>query len=399
MVNNLFMTSLAKLESVAATDSEKETINAIRGRYVAKFGADHAYVDALNKLEAVAATEAEKAEINKIRGKFGLFEMTSSLTKQNPDLLDYADDELYNEGDTGSSYNDPDDQPMSEEERLSKKYGTPMSIVGEEIVRNLDPDVRDAEDREDLENSIDNDNESLHEDIYNKKKDEYDRDIARVIKLVSTSEGQQNLYDNFINELLAKLLDESEYDDGKDSHNLILDLYNELDADDFKDCISNGFKHKIHPVPITITQKLPATVHNKPMINRKQFTIYIPSISLTKYGEIFIPSIAAPLSYNGNIYRVDFPLKECNGIKDPQFDLTWSLSSETLSDILLSSDYFVSYVEKKIKTLKQTRGEGLDIDGVYGTMAPEDKTPEDAYSDFDEAHQPDTIDDPYNKYR
>ena len=149
MVNNLFMTFLAKLESVAATDSEKETINATRGRYVAKFGTEHPYVEALNKLESVAATDAEKAEINKIRGKFGLFEMTGNLNKQNPELLDYADDELYNEGDTGSSFNDPADNPMSEEEMLSNKYGTPMSIVGEEIVRDLNPKVRAEEDAED----------------------------------------------------------------------------------------------------------------------------------------------------------------------------------------------------------------------------------------------------------
>ena len=150
MINSQFMASLAKLESVAATSAEKETINAIRGRYVAKFGTEHPYVEALNKLESVAATNAEKAEINKIRGKFGLFEMTGDLNKQNPELLDYADDELYNEGDTGSAYDEElARKNMSEEDRLSDKYGTHMSVVGDEIVRNLDPKVRKAEDEDD----------------------------------------------------------------------------------------------------------------------------------------------------------------------------------------------------------------------------------------------------------
>ena len=121
MLNSQFMTALAKLESVAATSAEQETINAVRGRYVAKFGTEHPYVAALNKLESVAATDAEKAEINKIRGKFGLFEMTGDLSKQNPELLDYADDELYNEGDTGSSYDEElTRKHMSEEDPYSK---------------------------------------------------------------------------------------------------------------------------------------------------------------------------------------------------------------------------------------------------------------------------------------
>ncbi len=78
MINSHFMTSLAQLESVAATETEKDTINAVRGCYVSKFGSEYPYVDALNKLESVAATDEEKAEINKIRGMYGLFKLTNA---------------------------------------------------------------------------------------------------------------------------------------------------------------------------------------------------------------------------------------------------------------------------------------------------------------------------------
>lgn len=74
MLNPQFMQALAQLESVSCTQAEKDTINAVRGRYVAEFAADHPFVDTLARLEAVAATESEKDEINAIRGKFGLFE-------------------------------------------------------------------------------------------------------------------------------------------------------------------------------------------------------------------------------------------------------------------------------------------------------------------------------------
>lgn len=101
MLNSQFMTALAKLESVAATSAEQETINAVRGRYVAKFGTEHPYVAALNKLESVAATDAEKAEINKIRGKFGLFEMTDDTCSSfNDPEYAYSDFEYNHKADT-----------------------------------------------------------------------------------------------------------------------------------------------------------------------------------------------------------------------------------------------------------------------------------------------------------
>lgn len=76
MVNPVFMQSLAMLESAAATQAERDTINSVRGRYVAKFGDDNVFVNTLAQLEAKSATEAERQEINTIRGKFGLMEMT-----------------------------------------------------------------------------------------------------------------------------------------------------------------------------------------------------------------------------------------------------------------------------------------------------------------------------------
>lgn len=77
MVNQDFMKALAMLESVAATEQERNVINNVRGMYVAKFGGDNPFVKNLAQLESVAATKAERDEINTIRGKFGLMEMTN----------------------------------------------------------------------------------------------------------------------------------------------------------------------------------------------------------------------------------------------------------------------------------------------------------------------------------
>ena len=79
MLNNQFMNALAQLESVSCTQQERDTINAVRGKYVAKFGTENIFVRTLAQLEAVAATQAEKDEINMIRGKFGLMEMQSGI--------------------------------------------------------------------------------------------------------------------------------------------------------------------------------------------------------------------------------------------------------------------------------------------------------------------------------
>lgn len=81
MVNPIFMKSLAMLESVSATQAERDIINNVRGRYLAKFGADNTFVDTLAQLEAQAATQAERDEINTIRGVFGLMEMTEMTAR------------------------------------------------------------------------------------------------------------------------------------------------------------------------------------------------------------------------------------------------------------------------------------------------------------------------------
>lgn len=81
MVNQTFMKSLAMLESVSATQAERDIINNVRGRYVAKFGSDNTFVDTLAQLEAQAATQAERDEINSIRGVFGLMEMTEMTAR------------------------------------------------------------------------------------------------------------------------------------------------------------------------------------------------------------------------------------------------------------------------------------------------------------------------------
>lgn len=81
MVNQTFMKSLAMLESVSATQAERDIINNVRGRYVAKFGSDNMFVDTLAQLEAQAATQAERDEINSIRGVFGLMEMTEMTAR------------------------------------------------------------------------------------------------------------------------------------------------------------------------------------------------------------------------------------------------------------------------------------------------------------------------------
>ena len=81
MVNQTFMKSLAMLESVSATQAERDIINNVRGRYVAKFGSDNTFVGTLAQLEAQAATQAERDEINSIRGVFGLMEMTEMTAR------------------------------------------------------------------------------------------------------------------------------------------------------------------------------------------------------------------------------------------------------------------------------------------------------------------------------
>lgn len=81
MVNPIFMKSLAMLESVAATQAERDIINNVRGRYVAKFGSDNMFVGTLAQLESQSATQAERDEINTIRGVFGLMEMTEMTAR------------------------------------------------------------------------------------------------------------------------------------------------------------------------------------------------------------------------------------------------------------------------------------------------------------------------------
>jgi hypothetical protein len=91
MLNNQFMNALAQLESVSYTQQERDTINAVRGKYVAKFGTENMFVRTLAQLEAVAATQAEKDEINMIRGKFGLMEMQSDIATVEQDDVDTFD--------------------------------------------------------------------------------------------------------------------------------------------------------------------------------------------------------------------------------------------------------------------------------------------------------------------
>lgn len=91
MLNNQFMNALAQLESVSCTQQERDTINAVRGKYVAKFGTENSFVRTLARLESVAATQAEKDEINMIRGKFGLMEMQSDIATIEQDDVDTFD--------------------------------------------------------------------------------------------------------------------------------------------------------------------------------------------------------------------------------------------------------------------------------------------------------------------
>lgn len=91
MLNNQFMNALAQLESVSCTQQERDTINAVRGKYVAKFGTENPFVRTLAQLESVAATQAEKDEINMIRGKFGLMEMQSDIATIEQDDVDTFD--------------------------------------------------------------------------------------------------------------------------------------------------------------------------------------------------------------------------------------------------------------------------------------------------------------------
>ena len=386
MINSQFMTSLAKLESVAATSAEKEIINAIRGRYVAKFGTEHPYVEALNKLESVAATDAEKAEINKIRGKFGLFEMTGDMNKQNPKLLDYADDELYNEGDTGSSFNDPADKPMSEEEMLSNKYGTPMSIVGEEIVRDLDPNVREEENAEDEEERrIQDFNErwsGLFDDYDNKRNQVYLNELKKD-------------YDGFCDSTINKILAIIKQYPGK-----LKDLYVELGDEDFTKCVVSALKSSIiKAVPVKYIAQMPKEVNGKQLLTTKRDTILVPAIQVD--DSVYFVSdvnVREMLSSDTNYFKFD------HSIHFTTEDTSWfqqnvNKESNFFADRLLYSDQFMQMVDEIVYNRKKMLGDGLDIDGAYGTISPDTKTPEEAYSDFAESHTYATDEeDPYSKY-
>lgn len=101
MVNPIFMKSLAMLESVSATQAERDIINNVRGRYLAKFGSDNTFVDTLAQLEAQAATQTERDEINTIRGMFGLLEMTDrpevNIAPEDASIVDDIDANVENE--------------------------------------------------------------------------------------------------------------------------------------------------------------------------------------------------------------------------------------------------------------------------------------------------------------
>lgn len=101
MVNPIFMKSLAMLESVSATQAERDIINNVRGRYLAKFGSDNTFVDTLAQLEAQAATQAERDDINTIRGMFGLMEMTDrpevNIAPEDASIVDDIDANVENE--------------------------------------------------------------------------------------------------------------------------------------------------------------------------------------------------------------------------------------------------------------------------------------------------------------
>lgn len=394
MLNSQFMTALAKLESVAATSVEQETINAVRGRYVAKFGTEHPYVAALNKLESVAATDAEKAEINKIRGKFGLFEMTGDLNKQNPELLDYADDELYNEGDTGSSYDEElTRKHMSEEDRLSDKYGTHMSVVGNEIVRNLDPKVRKREDDEDEEERrIQDFNERWK---LNDSEDEEAFDMFNHFWLnqLSNSREKEEIYESIIGNTIKYI---------KQYPCELKDLLNELDKYEFNECAYNALaSHIIKDVPVKYTEKIPKAVNGKQLLTNKMHTVLVPAIPVGDH-EYFLPeqNIESMLT-NGDTDRYKFDhSKHFYSCQTPWFrENVANGKTNVLVNILLDSDTFMNSVDNIVQKRKSMLGTGLDIDGAYGTISPDTKTPEEAYSDFAESHAYATDEeDPYSKY-
>jgi len=389
MLNSQFMTALAKLESVAATSAEQETINAVRGRYVAKFGTEHPYVAALNKLESVAATDAEKAEINKIRGKFGLFEMTGDTNKQNPELLKYADDEYSAYGDD----NDPDDLPMSEEDRLSKRYGTPMSVVGEEIVRNIDPNVRKDEDAEDEE-------ERRIQD-FNERWKWNDNDDNEVINSfndfwlmeLSNSRKKEYIYEFIIDNTIKYI---------KQYPCELKDLLNELDNDDFNLCACRALEsHIIKEVPVKYIKKTPKVVNGKQLLTNKMHTVYVLAIPVGD-NEYFMPEInIQSMLTNGDTDRYKFDhSKHFYSDETPWFyENVANGKTNVLVNILLDSDTFLDSVDNMVQKRKSMLGTGLDIDGAYGTISPDTKTPEEAYSDFAESHAYATDEeDPYSKY-
>lgn len=70
------------------------------------------------------------------------------------------------------------------------------------------------------------------------------------------------------------------------------------------------------------------------------------------------------------------------------------MPANMITKVLLNSNAFIDAVEQCMKQLHDN-----DDEGVYGTLSPDTKTPEDAYLDFDESHQYDVDEpDPYEKY-
>lgn len=79
MINQDFLELLAKMESVAS-DSDKKSINAFRGRYASIAGSDDEYIGFLAKLENAASTDEEKEKINEVRGRYAMLEMCTTET-------------------------------------------------------------------------------------------------------------------------------------------------------------------------------------------------------------------------------------------------------------------------------------------------------------------------------
>lgn len=146
MLNQDFLQSLAMMESVAASQKEKQAINAVRGKYVGMYGSDIKYVNMLGRLESVAASDADREAINEVRGRYGLMKLTEGEVAQKVALECISGSQPVMESDT---YRDKMRYKMKESRKANSQASWDAFQNGEEFLEPNNADVDKLPETED----------------------------------------------------------------------------------------------------------------------------------------------------------------------------------------------------------------------------------------------------------